>query len=180
MDQTYTFTVPRLETARFHLREYRPGDFEAFAAHLADPESMTHLNLSDRKTAWRVFGSHAGLWLLGGAGWWAIEDKATGQVLGNVGAFFRDGFETLEMGWNTYRTAWGKGVAREAGAAALAYALDVRREAKVQALISDANEASKRVAARLGFRYEGEVLLNGKTTGCYVIRQGDASMEAAR
>ncbi|UPG96613.1 GNAT family N-acetyltransferase [Luteibacter aegosomatissinici] len=167
MASTFTVSVPRLQTERFLLREYRPEDFEAFAAHLSDPESMTHLNVSDRKLAWRVFGSHAGLWLLGGAGWWAIERKDTGELVGNVGAFFRDGMPGMELGWNTYRTFWGQGVAPEAAAAVLAYAFDVRREPRVHALINADNRASIRVAERLGLRYHADTELNGKMTGKY-------------
>ncbi|MGF6494123.1 RimJ/RimL family protein N-acetyltransferase [Luteibacter sp. 621] len=173
MASTFTVTVPRLQTERFVLREYRPEDFEAFAAHLADPESMTHLNLSDRKLAWRVFGSHAGLWLLGGAGWWAIERKDSGQLVGNVGAFYRDGSPMLELGWNTYRSFWGQGVAPEAATAVLAYAFDVRREARVHALINAANQPSIRVAERLGLRYAQDTALNGKMTGQYVRERAE-------
>ncbi|KAF1003408.1 MAG: hypothetical protein GAK28_04693 [Luteibacter sp.] len=172
MPSNFTVTVPRLQTERFVLREYRPDDFEAFAAHLADPESMQHLNLSDRKTAWRVFGSHAGLWVLGGAGWWAIEKRDTGELVGNVGAFYRDGDPTLEIGWNTYKAFWGQGIAGEAARAVLDYVFDVRRESRVHALIDDGNRASIRVAENLGLSYGGETAFNGKTTGTYVLERG--------
>ena len=171
MQSNFTVTVPRLHTERFVLREYRPEDFEAFAAHLADPESMSHLNLSDRKTAWRVFGSHAGLWVLGGAGWWAIEKRDTGELVGNVGAFYRDPSPTLEIGWNTYKAFWGQGVAGEAAQAMLRHVFEVRHEPRVRALIDAGNLASIRVAERLGLRYGGDTELNGRMTGAYLLER---------
>jgi RimJ/RimL family protein N-acetyltransferase len=173
MNQSFSTNVPPLQTARFTLREYRREDFDAFADHLADPESSAHLGSADRQTAWRIFCSHAGLWLLDGAGWWTVENRETGQLVGNVGAFFREEATVIEMGWNTYRAFWGQGVASEAAAAVLNYVFEVRREPKVRALISSANESSRRVAERLGMSYEMETELHGRAIKSYTrMREG--------
>jgi RimJ/RimL family protein N-acetyltransferase len=74
----------------------------------------------------------------------------------------------MEMGWNTYRAFWGKGIANEAAAAVLDYAFEVRGERKVQALISSGNESSRRVAERLGMTYEMKTELNGKEINSYM------------
>jgi len=171
MTHAFTASVPILETERFALREYRATDFDSFAGHLADPESSAHLGAADRQTAWRIFSSHAGLWLLHGAGWWAIEDKQSGQLLGNIGAFFREQSAVMEVGWNTYRAFWGKGIANEAAAAVLKYAFDVRREPAVRALVTSGNHASRRVAERLGMAYEMETELHGKPISSYMIKR---------
>lgn len=168
MNHAFTTSVPRLQTERLTLREYRSADFDLFADHLVNPESAIHLGSADRQTAWRIFTSHAGLWLVHGAGWWAIEDRQTGQLVGSVGAFFREQSTVMEMGWNTYRPFWGKGIANEAAAAVLNYAFEVRRELKVRALISSGNESSRRVAERLGMSYEMETELNGKAISSYM------------
>jgi RimJ/RimL family protein N-acetyltransferase len=167
MNQDFTISVPHLRTDRLNLREYRIADFELFADHLSNPESSAHLGLADRDTAWRIFGSHAGLWLLSGAGWWSIEDRQTGELVGTVGAFFRHESTVIEMGWNTYRAFWGKGIANEAAAAVLDYVFEVRREPKVRALIGSGNESSRRVAERLGMTYEMETELHGKVIKSY-------------
>ncbi|WP_429204226.1 GNAT family N-acetyltransferase [Massilia sp. UYP11] len=123
---------------------------------------------ADRQTAWRIFTSHAGLWLLHQAGWWSIEDRQTGRLVGSVGAFFRDESTVMEMGWNTYRAFWGKGIANEAAAAVMKHAFEVRREPKVRALIDSGNESSRRVAERLGMTYDMKTALNGKEVDSYV------------
>jgi RimJ/RimL family protein N-acetyltransferase len=167
MNQAFTISVPYLQTERLTLREYRREDFDVFADQFANPESSSHFDPVDRQTAWRIFSSHAGLWLINGAGWWAVEDRQTGQLVGNVGAFFREESTVMELGWNTYRTFWGQGFANEAAAAALNYAFEVRREPKIRALITSGNESSLRVALRLGLTYETETEIFGKAIGCY-------------
>ncbi|MFC3654275.1 GNAT family N-acetyltransferase [Xanthomonas hyacinthi] len=167
MNRAFTIAIPYLQSERLTLREYRLKDFDAFADHLADPESAAHLALVDREAAWRIFSSQAGLWLLQGAGWWAVEVRQTGRLVGNVGAFFREGATTMELGWNTYRALWGRGFASEAAAIVLDYALEVRREPKIRALIDPGNTSSLRVAQRLGLMYEAETELYGKAIGCY-------------
>ena len=187
MTSAHTLSVPRLETDRFLLREYRRADFAPFAAHfaahfapslaqdlahdlahdLAPAASAADLAPPDSEAAWRIFCSHAGLWLLHGAGWWAVEEKQTGQLVGTVGAFFREHSPVMELGWNTYSAFRGQGCAVEAASAALHYALEVRREPRVQALIAPGNASSMRVAQRLGFMYEADTTLYGKALGCY-------------
>lgn len=74
----------------------------------------------------------------------------------------------MEMGWNTYRAFWRNGIANEAAAAVLKYAFEVRREPKVRALIDSGNASSRRVAERLGMRYEMKTELYGKEVDSYM------------
>lgn len=166
-NNVFTSTVPHLQTERLLLREFRRADFDAYANHLADPVATAHLTASDRQAAWRIFCSCAGLWLIDGAGWWTVADRRTGEAVGNVGAFYREHLPVMELGWNTYRAYWGRGIAVEAAQAVLHYALATRREVKVRALISPANTASLRVAQRLGLRYEADTEIHGKVVGSF-------------
>lgn len=176
MNSTFTISIPRLQTERLLLREYRREDFGAFADHLANPVSSAHFPPVDRHAAWRIFGSHAGLWVTDDAGWWAVEERQTGQLVGNVGAFFREGSTVMELGWNTYSAFWGQGYANEAAAAVLNYAFEIRREPKVQALIAPANESSLRVAQRLGLTYEADIEMFGKPIGSYTREREGSSV----
>lgn len=169
MNNRMAHVVPRLSTERLFLRGYRRVDFEAFAAHLADPVSAAHLGLSDRESSWRRFCSHAGMWLIDGAGWWSVELRATGQLVGNVGAFFRESATTVEIGWNTYRDFWGHGYASEAAGAALSWAFDMRAEPRARALIASGNASSVRVATRLGFVRDGQMVSHGKPVDVYTL-----------
>ena len=164
-------SVPRLTTNRLVLREYRMSDFDAFAAHLTDP-STAFLGAQDRRSAWRIFGMNMGVWLLQGAGWWAIELRESGELVGNIGAFFREGWAEMELGWNTFRPHWGRGFASEAAGEVARYAFEVRRERRVTALIVPANKASLRVAAHIGMTHESDIDFFGEPTGRYVRAAG--------
>lgn len=169
MSDAFTASVPRLRTQRLTLREYRTADFDAFADHLADPESAAHLALADRQTAWRIFAAQAGLWLLQGAGWWAVEARHSGELVGNVGVFFRGASTVMEIGFNTYRTFWDHGFATEAAEAVLNYAFEVRGESKIHALIAPGNAASLKVAQRLGATFDTETDIQGQAIGVYTM-----------
>src|SRR5262245_15113922 len=106
-------SIPRLQTQRLLLREFRTGDFDAYAEHCADPVATEHTSGPlDRRTAWRFFAAGSGMWMLHGAGWWAIEARDLGAFVGIVGAFYRetglDGQKPsdLELGWVVLRPYW--------------------------------------------------------------------------
>lgn len=164
------FSVPHLRTSRLLLREYRREDFDDFAAFLADPVAMQSSGVEDRRTAWRIFAGGAGAWMLNGAGAWAIELRETGAFVGTVGAFFREDWPELEIGWNVLRAYWGRGIATEAATEAVRYAFEVRREPCVIAVIRPTNAASVRVAERIGMTHDGEVALFGVPARRYVRR----------
>ena len=158
-------SIPYLETPRLLLRAFRMGDFDAFAANLQDPIATTFIRKAERKDAWRIFGCSTGTWILQGAGWWAVEVRDTGEHVGTVGAFFREGWPDIEVGWSMYRAFWGRGFASEAAAEVVRYAFEDRKERRVTALIDAANAASLRVAERVGLVHEADVELWGEPVG---------------
>lgn len=163
--------IPRLTTARLLLRELQMRDFDAYAANLADPAATKFTSgPHDRRAAWRIFAAQTGSWLLNGGGWWAVEQREGGAVVGTVGAFFRETDDTLvELGWTLYPPYWGQGFATEASAAALRYALDTHGARQVIAHISAGNLASIGVSKHLGMKYEGDVDFYGEPVGRYVL-----------
>jgi RimJ/RimL family protein N-acetyltransferase len=171
-DHSPPVSIPRLETRRLILREYRESDFDAFAAHCADPEATEHWGVLDRRSARRVFAANMGEWMLQGAGWWAVELGESGLLVGLVGAFFREMRPEIELGWHTFRTHWGQGIATEAATEVVRYAFDVRGERRVTALIDTPNTASIRVAAHIGMTYEGDTDFFGKPVGRYARAAG--------
>jgi RimJ/RimL family protein N-acetyltransferase len=149
---TANVAIPRLETERLLLREYRMQDFEAFAAAQADPEWGKYLGVSDRRNAFRAFGHQTGLWTLQGCGFWMCELKESKAPVGTLGAFFREGWPEMEIGWTTFRPFWGKGYAHEGARAAIRYAFEERKEKRVTALITDKNAPSIKLAEKLGMK----------------------------
>ena len=135
------------------MREWREEDLDAHAAMSADPEVQRYLEgVLDRVQSWRSMAFHSGHWVLRGYGNWVVERKADGVVIGRVGLWNPEGWFGVEVGWKLDRDVWGHGYATEAAAASLEWAwreLDVDR---VLAVIAPENDASRRVAARLGMR----------------------------
>jgi RimJ/RimL family protein N-acetyltransferase len=167
-----TFTIPRLTTPRLLLREYRTADFDAFAANMAEPEATRFLSgVVDRRTSWRKFAAATGTWVLDGTGWWALELRATGEVVGEVGAFHRDGYPDFELGWNLYRRFWSQGFASEGARAALDFTFDGHRARRVVAHIKAENRASVAVSEKLGMTYERDVDFFGEPIGRYAIER---------
>jgi len=144
--------VPRIETERLILREWRAGDFDAFAEMMANPDVTRYVTGAplSRDDSWRSMAMMIGHWGLRGYGNWAIERKMDGAFIGRAGLWNPAGWLRLELGWLLGRPYWGQGYATEAARAALDRAfLDMPLES-VASLIDPANAPSQAVARRLG------------------------------
>src|ERR1043165_6801140 len=164
-------TFPILETARLILRGYRLDDFAAFAAMRADPEVMRFVGNGEPRSeeeSWSSFTGMTGHWQLLGYGSWAAEEKASGELIGNVGfAEKRRPKEhpasgSPEMGWSLARPAPGNGYATEAVRAALAWGRQHFGPKRTVCVINTENTASIRVAEKSGFRQFAQAERYGK------------------
>jgi RimJ/RimL family protein N-acetyltransferase len=143
--------IPRLETPRLVLREWRAGDFDTLAEFYADPEVMKFLGgTMERNDAWRSLAGAIGHWSLRGYGTWAVERKSDGALVGRVGLINPEGWPGLELGWTLGRPYWGQGFASEAAAVALGYAFTTQPVERMISCIDPENEASQAVAERIG------------------------------
>jgi RimJ/RimL family protein N-acetyltransferase len=164
---------PVLETARLTLRPFRADDTSAQAAMMGDDAVMRHIGGHGltREESWRKLLCGAGLWSLFGWGYWAVERRADGAMIGQIGFadFKRDMIPPIEdvpeMGWLFAAEAGGQGFATEAGQAALEWIDAAHVPDEVVAIIDAANAPSIRVAEKLGFaareeaRYKSEPIL---------------------
>jgi RimJ/RimL family protein N-acetyltransferase len=168
--------IPRLTTERLLLREPRKTDFEAYATGMADPSMTKFLSMAtDRRTSWRVFTSLPGMWLIMDAGWWLVERKEDCQLVGAVGAFFREsaiGREDeadLELGWTVFAPFQRNGYATEAAQAALDWGFARHPVGRAVAYLDTANVASARVAESIGMTYECDTEFYGERVRRYSI-----------
>ena len=147
-----------LETERLALRMFRESDTDAYFEMVSDPEVMRFLGgkTMSRQEAWRNMAMVIGHWHLRGYGFWAVEEKGSGEMVGRVGCWNPEGWPGLEVGWALRRRFWGRGYATEAARASVRYAFDVLGQARVISLIAPENVNSVRVAERLGERPAGE------------------------
>ena len=147
----------------------------------ADPRVARHISgvpSTPQQTWARVLG-YAGHWTLLGFGYWAIEDRATGTYVGELGFadFKRDIGPELrgvpEAGWAFAGSAQGRGFATEALVAAVAWADRALASARTVALISPANVASLRVAEKAGYRKFQSGSYRGEPTSFYERAHSD-------
>ena len=151
-----------LETDRLILRMFRQDDLDEYAAICADPEVTRYLGdgtTLDRAGTWRQMAVLVGHWHLLGYGQWAVEERATGRLLGRLGFLNPEGWPGFELGWVLGREYWGKGYASEGARRALAYAFTEMGREHVISLIHPDNHNSMRVAERLGESVEGRTQL---------------------
>ena len=164
--------APRVETERLVLRPWRKDDFRPYHAILSHPEVHKHFgpNAMSAEEAWRRLTSFVGGWHFLGFGMWAVEEKATGKLIGIVGLFnaWRDlepqFGEEPEMGWIMAAEMHGKGLASEACRAVVEWAESNLAPTPVWAIIAPANEPSLKLADKLGFERVAEAAYHGDPT----------------
>ena len=168
--------IPTLETRRLRLRPLRKSDFDDYAAMQANREVLRHLAGAgaepwDRGRSWRHLSFLMGHWLLGDAGMWAVEHKETGAFLGVAGFAAPEGWPGFELAWTLERRFWGHGYATEAAREALAHAFTALEKDCVISLIHPENQASIRVAERIGEKLQGRIHHFGQEMLCYGIER---------
>ncbi len=147
-----------VETERLQLRQFRDADLEPYLHIVSNPDVHRYIHggaAPTREEAWRHIAMQLGIWVLRGYGQWAVEEKATGTLVGRVGAWFPEGFPEVEVGWVIGRDHWGSGYATEAGGEALRQAFAHLGVVHVISLIHPDNAASRRVAEKLGGHVDG-------------------------
>jgi RimJ/RimL family protein N-acetyltransferase len=145
-----------IETERLHLRRFREDDRDTVARWNADPLHTRHLSgvltraQSDaRFDRWQLDWDEKGFGLL------AVEWSETGELVGRTGVRFHDYWPAdPEIGWAFDPAWWGRGLATEAGGAMVDWAFGDLGFQRVVSITTEANLASRRVMAKLGFELE--------------------------
>jgi RimJ/RimL family protein N-acetyltransferase len=165
--------IPVLETDRLLLRGFRNEDLDTLTAFCADEEVMHFIGgTTDRTGAWRQMAFALGHWQLRGSGFWAVERKSDGALIGRIGCLEPEGWPGFEVGWMLGRQYWGHGYAYEAAAAAIDYSFDVLNKQRVISLIDPENEASIALALRLGESPGDETTVHDTRVIVYAVDRG--------
>ena len=161
----------KIETERLVLRRPRLSDAKALHAAYGDPEVMRYIGegqtMTPAKTkAW--IEKALARWKADGFGHFVIEKDR--KVIGRAGFLVWDPDEwrtgtlaelgdhaAVELGWMLAREHWGNGYATEAAIALRDYGFKELRFERLISLIAHGNDASVKVAERIGARYVRDV-----------------------
>jgi RimJ/RimL family protein N-acetyltransferase len=147
--------IPTVETERLVLRAPTEADVPAFAAFYAsDAARFVGGPLPDYE-CWRYLAQVIGHWHLKGYGRWIVEEKGTPGAIGLIGLHNPMDWPEPEVGWMLWGGN-GRGYATEAGLCARRYAYDTVGLTTLISSIKADNEASVRVARRMGAVREPE------------------------
>lgn len=149
-----------IDTDRLFLRSYEPGDVPAILALAADPAVREFIgNLPDSEEgAWTRVLRCAGHWSLFGFGTLAVVERASGRIIGEVGAgFFRRRVDPLldsvpEASWLFSSEVGGRGFAFEAMTGLLGWLAQATPHDRVACLVEPVNLPSLKLAEKLGLR----------------------------
>ncbi len=152
---SHPLVPPTLETRRLRLRPLEMADAAALNAIQSDPEHMRfypHPFSLDESREWiermRFRYEQDGFALL------AVEDRSTGEFLGNVGPLRQrvDEVDEVEVGWSVTPTRARQGIATEAARASCDWVFATLPADHVISLILPDNGPSRGVADNLGMR----------------------------
>ena len=151
--------IPTLTTERLVLRPFVRSDLADLAALHAEPSFWRYPlrgPMSDEDTAGfldRVIGRYES----DGFGVEALVERASGKLIGWAGLavphFLPEILPAVEVGWRLSEPYRGRGLATEAGAAAVDWGFGQAGLDRIVSIYEPENEPSGRVMERLGFTF---------------------------
>jgi RimJ/RimL family protein N-acetyltransferase len=167
-----------LRSARLLLRPCELADVPALHALWTDPQVRRWLwddVVIPEAAARDVVRESLASFAERGFGQWALRDAAPGDaeraLFGAVGLRAFDEGREIELLYALHPSRWGSGLAAEAAGAVLAHAFRGLALPRVAARADAPNHASLRLLERLGMRFLGERLVQGRPTVHYAIER---------
>lgn len=164
-------TPPTLESKRLILRALTPDDFEAYCEVWQNETVVRFLGGTPltEEACWARLLRTIGHWQVLGYGFWGIEHRETGHLIGETGFWsLRRGIVpslegTYETGWGMLPAFHGKGLAHEAVTRVMDWAQTALAPQDFSCIISPDNAASLALAQKLGFQEQSRTFYNGPT-----------------
>ena len=163
-----------LETDRLRLRWFVDTDADFLRALLNDPGWLAnigerHVRTRRQARSW-IATRHTATYGRLGFGFWAVERKSDGALMGMCGLIKRDTLMEADVGYALMPAFRGQGYAREAAAACVRYALDVLGLGEVWGITGPDNAASAAVLRQIGLRDAGITRLVGEERQTWVFK----------
>ena len=173
-----------VETPRLRLRTLVSDD-AAFVLELVNEPSFL-ANIGDKGVRSEedarnyIRNVYAEMYQRLGYGFWGLELKTSGELIGICGLTKRDTLDDVDLGFALLEKHWRKGYAREAAEATLEYGERELGLARIIAITSPLNDASCTLLEKLGFHLEGLVDWEEDETRLYGWARGGGGSPSNR
>ncbi|MFT3788284.1 MAG: GNAT family N-acetyltransferase [Tepidisphaeraceae bacterium] len=176
-----------LTTDRLTLRAPTVADLDACAAMHADPEVMRYLTPRDRDATAFYLGQIAATLDAGKPHFLTVTETATSAFVGLAGLFeMGDRFRVplgepaplVEVAYRLARPHWNKGYASEAGRVLLDIGFDQLGLERIGGIADVRNEASNRVLAKIGLKFQRTFTTPERTLHFYALCAGERRITA--
>ena len=164
--------APWLETERLILRGHKSSDLAPLLKMWCEPKVYEFISgkPSTVEDYWRSILRDVGQWQMVGYGFWVLEEKSSGAIIGEAGFLDckRDITpsmdETPEMGWALFTAYHGRGFATEAMLEIAKWGDQNLAQDVTACITAPENAASNRVAQKLGFKEIAQTTYHGEPT----------------
>lgn len=153
-----------IETLRLHIRAFEASDVDAMAKIYGDPEVMRHvcMGVLDHQGTTRLLEQYRRGQDEHGFSTWAVVEKSSNAVIGDVGFGLYQPTGEPELGYTFAAAVWGRGYALEAAQACVDAAFAHLPHSRLVAKVEPENEASLRLAARIGMCTVDTIAVDGR------------------
>jgi RimJ/RimL family protein N-acetyltransferase len=149
------------ESPRLLLRRVTPEDAAFVLQQLNEPGWLEHIgdrgvrDLDDarRYIELRFLAPYRTL----GYGMYRVETRGDGRAVGLCGLVKRDTLPEPDLGFSLLEEHWGRGYAFEAARAVMQHARATLGLARLMAIVSPGNVASRQLLEKLGFAVQGRL-----------------------
>jgi RimJ/RimL family protein N-acetyltransferase len=158
-------TIPLpLETERLLIRPFDEPDADSMAEIYGDPDVMRHICLGvlDRERTTALLEEYQSSQKEHGLSTWAVVEKESGRVVGDVGFGIHAPTGEPELGYTLAAAVWGHGYGLEAARACVDAAFAHLPYSRIVAKVEPGNAPSLRVAEQLGMRPVETIDVDGR------------------
>ncbi len=154
--------LAEIRTARLLLTRMCAADLDDLVRLYRDPRVMATLGgiRSAAQTA-HYLEQQLEHWQQHGFGWWTVRAPHTGQFVGRGGLRHGtvEGRAEVEVGYGLLPEFWGQGLATELALVSVRVGFRELHRPDLVSFTLPTNNASQRVLAKAGFRYERAIVL---------------------
>lgn len=164
--------IPTVKTDRLILRPFTENDAKELHRILAQEGVLRYFPTSDPPPLDRVqklIAKQLEHWDKHGFGWWAVEPKSEGELIGWNGLQYLPETEEIEIGFLLSKPYWGKGFATEGAREGIKYGFETLGLETIVGIVHPENIASQGVLEKLGLTFNNEAEYFGMSVYRYVI-----------